>query len=204
MATTKTIINRQTERQKAARQVRTYIARQAGSQTGKLAGRQTASRQRIIMVIKSELEWFSTYRAGKPPKRLKEIADLALTLDESGTHGLLVNGCRDPQGEWRYYVNSEEASFLVVKMNSISPPEQVRYYGFTEWIKNNRGEQVFICDYSAAADPTKLDQDIDSYLAKFLKNDFERPQRYHIELAHKPVGAQTQASSQATFNSVLG
>ena len=102
------------------------------------------------------------------------------------------------------YVNSEEASFLVVKMNSISPPEQVRYYGFTEWIKNNRGEQVFICDYSAAADPTKLDQDIDSYLAKFVNNEFERPHRYHIELKHKPEGAQTQASSQATFNSVVG
>ena len=99
-----------------------------------------------MFVIKSELEWFSTYRAGNGPKRLKEIADLALTLDESGTHGLLVNGHRDPQGEWRY-ANSEEASFLVVKMNSISPPEHVRYYGFTPWIKNNRGEQVFICDY---------------------------------------------------------
>ena len=83
---------------------------------------------------------------------------------------------------------------MVVKMNSISPPEQVRYYGFTEWIKNNRGEQVFICDYSAAADPTKLDQDIDSYLAKFLKNDFVRPQQYHIELKHKPVGEVASAA----------
>ena len=155
------------------------------------------------MVIKSELEWFSTYRAADGRYRRKEIADLALTLDDCGTHGLLVNGRHDPQGEWRY-VNFEEASFLVVKMNSISPPEHVRFYGFTLGIKNNRGEQVYICDHSAAADPTKLDQDIDSYLAKFLKNDFERPQRYHIELAHKPVGAQTQASSQATFNSVAG
>ena len=93
---------------------------------------------------------------------------------------------------------------MVVKMNSISPPEHVRFYGFTLGVKNNRGEQVYICDHSAAADPTKLDQDIDSYLAKFLKNDFTRPQRYHIELSHKPVGAQTQASSQATFNSVAG
>ena len=148
------------------------------------------------MVIKSQLEWFSTYRAGNGPKRLKEIADLALTLDESGTHGLLVNGSHDPQGEWRYVI-FEEASFLVVKMSSISPPENVRFYGFSQWIKNNRGEQVYICDHSAAADPTKLDQDIDSYLAKFLKNDFERPQRYHIELAHKPVGEVASAAVQS-------
>ena len=149
------------------------------------------------MVIKSELEWFSTYRARDGPYRRKEIADLALTLDDCGTHGLLVNGSHDPQGEWRY-VNFEEASLLVVKMSSISPPENVRFYGFSQWIKNNRGEQVYICDHSAAADPTKLDQDIDSYsysyLAKFLKNDFVRPQQYHIELKHKPVGEVASAA----------
>ena len=156
-----------------------------------------------MFVIKSELEWFSTYRAADGRYRRKEIADLALTLDDCGTHGLLVNGSHDPQGEWRYVI-FEEASFLVVKMSSISPPENVRFYGFSQWIKNNRGEQVYICDHSAAADPTKLDQDIDSYLAKFVNNEFERPHRYHIELKHKPEGAQTHASSQATFNSVVG
>ena len=136
--------------------------------------------------IKAELEWFSTYVVNKSRERQTEIADVTLTLDvNSGTHGLLINGNIDPHGEWRHYF-SEEGSFLSLKMNSISPPEHVRYYGFIEVPCNRRNETLYLCQHSTGVDPTELDHNIESYMLKLMNNEFKTTQRFHVTLAHRP------------------
>ena len=133
---------------------------------------------------KNRLSWFSSFRnASHTGRRIIERSEIELITttctDTDRRQQLIVDGKYDTVSAWIF---DASRGLLVLKMHTISAPDQVRYYAFEKVEKTKGGQKCWLCQHSCK-DDEHAGNDIKTYFVKFV-HDFAslRPQMYHIEL----------------------
>ena len=130
------------------------------------------------------LSWFSSFRnASHTGKRIIERSEIELITttctDTDRRQQLIVDGKYDTVSVWIF---DASRGLLVLKMHTISAPDQVRYYVFEKVEKAKGGHMCWLCQHSCH-DGEHAGNDINTYAKKFVfELDSLRPQMYHIKL----------------------